>query len=121
MPGSNGRMHGLARETGGEPGLRPGLDLPARVVRNVHRGVTADTGERRQPVAGEGFAARDAFVFARAAGDDVRATTSGPAATCRHRACRSSRRSYSRGVGQDAGAVDIVLRPRVDAQRLTAR
>ena len=49
------------------------LDLPARVVRDVHRRVAAGAGEIGHGDAGEGLAARDARIFASAAGDDVRA------------------------------------------------
>ena len=66
-PGSNGRMAlGLL---GKHWGLNLGelLDLPARVVRDVHRRVAAGAGKVRHSVAGERLAAGDALIFARAA------------------------------------------------------
>src|SRR4029453_7944624 len=47
------------------------LDLPRRVVGDIHRGIAPCPGERWHRVAGERLAAGDASIFARAAGDDV--------------------------------------------------
>lgn len=49
------------------------LDLPARVVRDVHGGIAALTGQCWQCIAGERLAARDARVFPGSTRDDVRA------------------------------------------------
>jgi len=47
------------------------LDLPRRIVGDVHRGIAPSPRERRHRVASERLAAGDASIFARAAGDDV--------------------------------------------------
>src|SRR6266700_3437432 len=93
------------------------LDLPRRIMRNVHRGIAARPSQRRHCIAGKWLTPSDPCIFAGAARDDMGAATHAWLRLVDVAGIEGREDLVSVGVGQDTGSIDVLLGARVDAQR----
>jgi hypothetical protein len=105
-------LDGLAEEavrllaTSASPGL---LDLPRRIMGDVHRRVAARPSERRHSIACKWLTPSDASIFASAASDDVRAAIHSWLRLVNVAGIEGRENLVSVGIGQDAGSIDVFL------------
>jgi len=92
--------------TSAPPGL---LDLPRRIMGNVHRGIAACPGQCRHSIACKWLTPSDASIFASAAGDDVSAAIHGWLRLVNVAGIEGRENLVSVGIGQDAGSIDVFL------------
>lgn len=93
------------------------FDLPSRVMRDVHRSVAAGTRQGRHCYASEWLTTSNSRVLAGAAGDDMGATTHFWLGLVEVASIKGRENLVAVAIGQHAGAVDIFLVARRNAQR----